>query len=103
MGFGYQSEKKKAPVATYTTGEFQHPTGGVVNPITDGVQSVDEPQISNLNSAKSVEALPQSTRPENFPNKEVMDFIPNLSTSHNNNVDFEFQINEIDSALDKFD
>ena len=61
-GFGYQSEKKKAPVAAHTTGEFQHPTGGVVNPITDGVQSVDKPQISNLNSTKSVEVLPQSTR-----------------------------------------
>ena len=32
-----------------------------------------------------------------------MDFIPNLSTSHNNNADFEFQINEIDLALEKFD
>lgn len=103
MGFGYQSEKKKAPVATYTTGEFQHPTGGVVNPMTDRVQSIDKPQISNSNSAESVEALPQSTRPKNFPNKEVMDFIPNLSTSHNNNADVEFQINEIDLALDKFD
>ena len=103
MGFGYQSEKKKAPVATYTTGEFQHPTGGVVNPMTDRVQSIDKPQISNSISAESVEALPQSTRPKNFPNKEVMDFIPNLSTSHNNNADVEFQINEIDLALDKFD
>ena len=103
MAFGYQLEKKKALVATYTTREFQHPTSGVVNPVTYGVQSIDKPQISNLNSAKSVEALPQSTRPENFPNKEVMDFIPNLSISHNDNANFEFQINEIDSALDKFD
>nr|POE91551.1 hypothetical protein CFP56_23743 [Quercus suber] len=49
-------------MATHTTDELQHPIGSVINPVTNGVQSVDKLQILNSNSVESVEALPQSTR-----------------------------------------
>ena len=101
-GFTTQSYAEKTRVAEEPSPATQD--GEPVPVQSSNVQvNADLHQVSQMDIADSTEDLAQISRPNLSPFNRVINSIPNSSPSHIRLQDFEKQIEEIDSALVKFD